>query len=222
MARDFSKAVGPASGSCRRPVRSSERMTRDLLSAGPLPPPRPAPNELWHHSLYWLEDSINVSLPHELDVRRMTKVLKGLWLVGERPIYEELKCYLRQLWPAFPSTQRQVRELWRTLERNPHHRFRRIAHHDEPLYIIDLVCEKHQLLPPEARIRAVAVSALKAVQDTAVTPDPARYATARADLAATLAAIEQLRRLRHGARALGLWFNEDDPLRGGPKRPRWW
>jgi len=152
----------------------------------------------------------------------MTKVLKGLWLVGERPTYDELKRYLRQLWPAFPSTQRQVRDLWRTFERNPHHRFRRITHHEEPLYIVDLVCEEHQLSPPEARLRSVAVSALEAVQDTAETADPARYATARADLDAALAAIEHLRRLRHGARALGLWFNEDDPLRGGPKRPRWW
>lgn len=149
-------------------------------------------------------------------------MLKGLWLVGERPTYDELKGYLRQLWPAFPSTQRQVRELWRTLERNPHHRFRRITHHDEPLYIVDLVCEKHQLSPPDARLRSVAVSALSAVQDAAETADPARYSTARADLDATLAAIEQLRCLRHGPKALGLWFNEDDPHRGGPKRPPRW
>lgn len=106
--------------------------------------------------------------------------------------------------------------------RNPAHRFRRITHHDYPLYIVDLVCEKHQLRPPEVRLRSVAVSALEAVQNTAETADPAGHAAARADLDATLAAMEQLRRLRHGARALDLWFNEDDPLRGDPKRPRWW
>lgn len=188
----------------------------------PPAPPRPVANELWQHSLSWLEESINVSLPHELDVRRMTKVLKGLWAVGERPTYDEFKRYLRRLWPEFPSTQRQVRELWRTIERNPHHRFRRITRHDEPLHIVDLVCERHQLRPPEVRLRSVAALALEAVQDTAATADPARHAAARAELDATLAAIEQLRRLRHGARALDLRFNEDHPLRGGPKRPRWW
>lgn len=199
-------------------------MTRDLMYGRPPAPPRPVANELWQHSLYWLEESppINVSLPHELDVRRMTKVLKGLWAVGERPTYDEFKRYLRRLWPEFPSTQRQVRELWRTIERNPHHRFRRITRHDEPLHIVDLVCERHQLRPPEVRLRSVAALALEAVQDTAATADPARHAAARAELDATLAAIEQLRRLRHGARALDLRFNEDDPLRGGPKRPRWW
>lgn len=116
-------------------------MTSDLMYRGAPPPPRPAANDLWQHSLYWLEESINVSLPHELDVRRMTNVLKGLWLVGERPTYDELKRYLHRLWPAFPSTQRRVRELWRTVERNPHHRFRRVTRHDMPLYIIDLICE---------------------------------------------------------------------------------
>jgi hypothetical protein len=189
---------------------------------GAPPPPRPAANDLWQHSLYWLEESINVSLPHELDVRRMTNVLKGLWLVGERPTYDELKRYLHRLWPAFPSTQRRVRELWRTVERNPHHRFRRVTRHDMPLYIIDLICEQHQLLVPEERLRSVALSALEAVLDSAEIADPARHAAARSDLDASLAAIEQLRRLRHGARALDLWFNEDDPLGGGPKRPRWW
>ncbi len=132
----------------------------------PPAPPRPVANELWQHSLSWLEESINVSLPHELDVRRMTKVLKGLWAVGERPTYDEFKRYLRRLWPEFPSTQRQVRELWRTIERNPHHRFRRITRHDEPLHIVDLVCERHQLRPPEVRLRSVAALALEAVQDT--------------------------------------------------------
>ncbi len=183
---------------------------------------RPAANELWQHSLYWLEKSINVSLPHELDVRRMTNLLKGLWLVGERPTYEELKRYLRRLWPAFPSTQRRVREIWRAIERNPHHRFRRITRHDVPLYIVDVVCEKHQLLAPEARLRLVAISALETVLATVETADLARHAAARAELDASLSAIEQLRRLRHGARALNLWFDEDEPIDGDAKRPRWW
>jgi len=176
---------------------------------------------LWQHGFDWLDSAINVGLPHPLDVDRMRMLVKGLQLVGERPSSAEVKIYLAELWPQFPSTQQRVREIWQTARRYPHRqpRARRLS---EPLYVVDLLIEDHALQPvTEDRLEAQAHAAFAEYLDAARSPDQERYAEARRVLDRTVDAIHRLRRLRFGPAALGEWYPEEI-VSGSAKRPRWW
>jgi hypothetical protein len=169
---------------------------------------RPAATELWHLALYRLQELVNITVIHRpLDESKIIWLLQDLYAVGERPSYEEFKAYLAELWPLLPGTRRQVRELWRTILRNPHHHFRRVK--DVPLRftVLDWLVREHGLRSLDDRLHDVALGAFEDFYRTALAnPDLEAWLAARRTLRAAIGALSELRRMRLGHRSTGDWF----------------
>jgi hypothetical protein len=168
----------------------------------------PQPTELWHFALHRLQDLVNIVVIHRpLDDPKIISLLQDLYAVGERPSYEEFKAYLDELWPPLPDMRRHVRELWRTILRNPHHDFRRVRDIPIRFTVLDSLVEEHSLRPLDDRLHEIALVAFEDFYRTALTdPDLEAWLAARRTLHTAIGAISELRRTRLGHRSTGDWF----------------
>lgn len=171
--------------------------TKPLVEA---PPPA---TELWHYTLHNIGDRMNLGVPHPLDRRYAIDQLLDLHAVGERPHYDELKAYVDELWRAWPGVRRMVRGVWRTILRNPHHRFRG-AKLPSRFATLDMLARENGLRPIEDRLADVAALALADFHETATrNPDFESYLQAHQTLEAAISAISRFRDTRLGLRSLG-------------------
>ncbi len=179
------------------------------------------PNEharpLWQWAFLWIGDHSNLTVMHPLDVDRAKGVLADLSAVGERPSYREVKAFLATAWESLPDTQRQVRELWRRLDRNPGHRFRMPYGRHPRFYTLDRLVEEHKLVPLEERLRELAASAVDRCARAANGGSKADFDEGHGELERVAKAFADLRALRFGPAAVGRWwdrFESEDPPSG--------
>ena len=180
---------------------------------------------LWQYGLKWLEDSINLQMPHRpLDERKIVWLLQDLHAVGERPSYESFKAFLGEQWPQAAGARQMARDIWRAILRNPEHRFRRLGrgYREWPLYGADLLIEEFGIGPSlEDRVDTVLRGAVDDFLAVAyLNPEVDAYKQARQAAEAALRNVRNVRRLRFGKAACGEWFFDDEPYGGGPVRPR--
>ena len=148
---------------------------------------------LWKAGLddYGASGTNNLGVLHPFDVDRAKELLRDLYDVGDRPSYEEFSEYLAELWPQHEGAQRTLRDLWRTLLRNPRHRFR-LNRPPSRFYTVDRVCRAAELEPLERRLRRRMGVAVDAVLDAG-----GRDANQlQLELDASVEAIKDLGRLR--------------------------
>jgi hypothetical protein len=174
------------------------------LAATPMTRNSRRPKKLWQAGLLWLDDAINLTVPHPLDDERMKKMMVGLRRVGDWPVEPELTRYMAELWPCTPWVQRAIRALWRKLERNPNHRFRWSGgDFDDPLYIVDVLSERHGMQSLEDRLSVVMRDAARAYHAASMEDDQQQYKAGRKTLESAIESVHSLRRLRLGPAALG-------------------
>jgi hypothetical protein len=162
---------------------------------------------LWQWAFLWIGEMGNLTVFHPLDEERAKVVMADLSVVGERPTYEEVKQFLAEAWPAFPGSQRDIRSLWRRIERNPGHRFR----HKRPLprlYTLDRLVAEHGLRPLEERIHESAARALSSLSAMASGGGRDEFTEAKAELERASMALEDLRALRFGPASVGRWWDD--------------
>jgi hypothetical protein len=178
-------------------------------------PPRAI--ELWHFALNDFTQSCNITLLHPLDVDRIQRVMKALYWVDERPSEVDLRSFLRSLWPDFPGTQKQIRDVWRTVLRNPLHRFRaEKGHRLDGLHTLDRLSEEHGLPELGERLARVAASHLSAYIVAAQACSPNEIACAKRNLDAALEHVLDLQHIRYGPACVGRWW---DPLASADPPP---
>lgn len=176
---------------------------------------------LWELALAEIETGT-----HPLDQARTQACLRGLADVGETPPTAEVRAVARTLWPAEKYMVVMVCDTWRDLLRHP----RRVPklvrrHHFEPLYAVDLTCERHRLEPPEPRLRRRALAATDEFAVAASGDDPAQLLEARRRLDYAIRALDRMWRLRHPPDVTSRYWvplGTPDDMRPRAPRPRWW
>ena len=174
----------------------------------------PEARELWQSLLHALGDLINVAVPHPLDRPKVIRQFQNLYAVGDRPSYQEFKAYLAELWPPWPTTQKWVREIWRTILKNPHHKFR-IREGRMTFHLLDSLAteltRRHGSPPLTWRALDVFTDAVREYeQATLDDPDFERYLAARRELLTAMGTLRGIREARHGWEAVGAWWEMDD------------
>jgi hypothetical protein len=166
------------------------------------------PAELWQHTLVAIGEHVNLAVLHPLDDIWIIRHLQNLYAVGERPSYDEVKSYLTKIWPAWPGSQRFVRDIWRTILRNPYHYFRRARKHGRTsLRFLDGLVQDRGLSPSlDARVRRVLGEAQASFDRIALSdPDLEAFLRARRDLVQAIVTMERLREVRLGNASTGNW-----------------
>lgn len=167
---------------------------------------------LWKLTFQWVGERSNLSLLHPLDLNQAKSVMLDLSAVDERPPYADVKKYLAEIWPAWPDAQRQIRELWRRLERNPAHRFRRMRKPRHPFYTLDRLVEAHGLLSLDERLRVLGERSLAACIDAINDKTAGEFASLKAECERVFRAMEDLRALRYGPASVGRWWDDFENL----------
>jgi hypothetical protein len=158
-----------------------------------MPPAKP----LWKYGLDSLLEDIGDST-HWMDRDRAFELARGLRIIGERPSYrDEVSPYIGQLWQGWRWTASMVRDCWRTVDRADTSRGRARTPRNHPLYVPDMLIAKHRLRPTtEARLASVARDAVDALARAAPNADAVVYRRRKREMAAALAAVDELRVLR--------------------------
>ncbi len=190
----------------------SAPVTRE--SASTEGPQRPPGDELWQRLLLVIDEHVNAAVLHPLDRSRVIRHLQALHRIGERPPYDDFAAFLELLWSPWPTTRKWVRGIWRTILRNPYHRFR-IREGDISLATLDRLCNELARefgLPP---LEWRALDVFKAAQDRFAAmaidyPDLETYLHAERELRTAMATIGRVRELRHGPAATGNWIKAHD------------
>lgn len=163
---------------------------------------------LWKLAFQWIGERSNLSLFHPIDLDHAKSVMLGLSAVGERPSYAEVKKHLAEIWPAWPGAQRQIRELWRRLERNPGHRFRLMRKPRRPFYTLDRLVADHGLRSLDERLRVLGEKSVAACIDAINNKTADEFASIKAECERVIRAVEDLRALRYGPASVGRWWDE--------------
>jgi hypothetical protein len=163
---------------------------------------------LWKLTFQWIGERSNLSLLHPLDLDHAKSVMLDLSAVDERPPYADVKKYLAEIWPAWPGAQRQIRELWRRLERNPAHRFRLMRKPRHPFYTLDRLVEIHGLPSLDDRLRVLGERSLAACIDAINDKTADEFASLKAEYERVIRAMEDLRALRYGPASVGRWWDD--------------
>lgn len=90
------------------------------------------------------------------------------------------------------------------------------------MYVIDLICERNGLAPPEDRLTELARQRAEAARVAICAEDATVWKEACRALDALPTAVRLLRRLRLGALATGEARWPEEPAAGLPTRPVWW
>ena len=162
---------------------------------------------LWMLVFRWIGESSNLGILHSLDLDRAKSVMTDLSAVGERPAYSEVKQYLAEIWPAWSGAQRQIRGLWRQLERNPGHRFR-LRQPRHPFYTLDRLVRAHGLRTLDERLCDFGQRSVAAYLDAGNRAGAVEFASRKAECERVIRAAEDLRALRYGPASVGRWWDD--------------
>jgi hypothetical protein len=143
----------------------------------------------------------------------VVRQLQALYDVGDRPAYVDVKKYLEELWPDQPQLRERVRKVWRTILRNPYHRFRikeGPATYDLLHGLATRLSREYGSFPLTWRLLGVLDSAWEKYREAAIDdPDFERYLAARRDLRTAMATVYRLRATTFGWASIGAYWHMD-------------
>ena len=154
---------------------------------------------LWQYGLDWLRSEEPST--HPMDRDRAYELAQGLRKLGDLPPWDgDVSNYAHTLWGSSRSDRMvvgMVRVCWSSVWRARTSRGRARHSRSSPLYVPDMLIREHRLKPStEDRVAAVVGDAVDVLIKAASLPDSRVYRTRKAELAAALDSVDQLRKLR--------------------------